>query len=510
MQLSKSDYLLFLKHPAWLWLKKHDKSKLPPVDDNTQAMFDAGFLFESYAERLFPEGIKLGFNEYHEYLSLPDRTREAILSGAKTIFQGRFEANDLTCICDVLHFADKQTVDIYEIKSSTAPKTLHEYDLAFQTLVLEGAGYQVRNIYVIHVNRNFVRQGEVVPEEISVTAEVTAAVKARISEVRGDIKRVMEVVASPTMPNPTPAFSKHGSTPEWIEIYKNLMDIKPGQGTVYDLYSPNAGLILALEDLGIENLLDIPENLGQLSRKQTWQLKAAKEDKVFADENKIKKFLESFEYPLYFLDYETLSSVVPYFDGHRPYQQVPFQYSLHVIEAPGAEPKHVMYLHEENSDPVRKLSESLQQNIGDKGSIVVWNESFEMGCNMDMAKMQPEFADFYQSVNGRVVDLMKPFFDYWYVDKRFGGSASIKKVLPALVPELSHQDLEISEGGAAQRLWMEAVLDGKREGEKEKILKNLRDYCELDTLAMVKIYDFLANFVGLQKESKPQQISLDL
>ena len=509
MQLTKSDYLLFLKHPAWLWLKKHDKDKLPPVDDNTQAMFDAGFLFESYAERLFPEGIRVGFDGYNEYLSMPKRTKEAILKGAKTIFQGRFETDNLTCIYDVVQFVDKETVDLYEIKSSTMPKTLHEYDLAFQWLVLAGAGYKVRKAFVVHVNRDFVRQGEVSPEEIATVAEITSKVEARLKEVEGDIVRAIEVANSDKMPDPTPAFSKHGSTPEWVGIYKNLMNIKEGQGTIYDLYAPNAGLILALEDLGIENLLDIPENLN-LSQKQAWQLKAAKEDKVFADEKKIKKFLEGFKYPLCFLDYETLASVVPYFDGQKPYQQVPFQYSLHVVDSPGATPKHYTYLHGENSDPVPALTESLRKNIGESGSVVVWNESFEMGCNDDMGRMYPEFAEFYSNVNGRVVDLMKPFFNYWYVDKNFGGSASIKKVLPVLVPELSHKDLEISEGGAAQRLWMEAVLDGKREAEKEKILANLDKYCELDTLAMVRIYDYLINYIGLERSTVPEQVSLGI
>ena len=96
--LSKSDYMLFLRHPAWLWLKRYDKNKLPPVDDNTQAMFDAGHDFEKYAESLFPNGVRLGFNNYDEYLSLPARTQESLQHGAEVIFQGRFEVDNLTCI----------------------------------------------------------------------------------------------------------------------------------------------------------------------------------------------------------------------------------------------------------------------------------------------------------------------------------------------------------------------------------------------------------------------------
>ncbi len=116
MQLSKSDYMLFLKHPAWLWLKKHDKDKLGEISDNTQAVFDAGNLFESYAEQLFTGGVRLGFGNYDEYLTLPERTSKALEAGAKTIFQGRFVHDQLTFICDVIQVVDDKTVDLVEIK----------------------------------------------------------------------------------------------------------------------------------------------------------------------------------------------------------------------------------------------------------------------------------------------------------------------------------------------------------------------------------------------------------
>lgn len=146
MLLSKSDYMLFLKHPAWLWLKKYNKSKLPLTDENTQSMFDAGHLFENYAERLFPDGLKLGFENYNEYLSLPGRTIQALKNGTKTIFQGRFEYGHLTFIGDIIRLAGDNTLDLYEIKSTTGIKPGHELDLAFQMFVLESIGFKVGNI----------------------------------------------------------------------------------------------------------------------------------------------------------------------------------------------------------------------------------------------------------------------------------------------------------------------------------------------------------------------------
>jgi len=150
---------------------------------------------------------------------------------------------------------------------------------------------------------------------------------------------------------------------------------------------------------------------------------------------------------------------VPYFDGLRPYQQLPFQYSLHILDAPDAEVRHVEYLHRSNSNPAQPLTEALMSHIGDTGTVVTWNMSFEKTCNTLLGELVPEHADFYTDLNDRIVDLMTPFSKSWYVDSGFKGSASIKKVLPVLVPELSHKILEISDGSTAQRLWMKTILD---------------------------------------------------
>jgi hypothetical protein len=482
--------MLYLRHPAWLWLKKHDKAKLPPVDDSTQAMFDAGFLFESYAEQLFPNAVKLGFNNFNEYRTLPARTKQAISSGAKVVLQGRFEAGNITCIFDVLKKVGENTFDLYEIKSSTSVKSDHEYDLAFQKEVLEESGFRVRKIFVIHVNSDFVRAGDIKVEEISKTEEVTDRVEKLELFTQTNIKRALEVVSQKEIPDISPARAKLGSVYDWLAIYKELADFD--EYSIYHLCSPRAELFADLEKLGIKNISDIPDGF-ELNDKQKRQVAATKLGKVISDKVKIKKFIGKLKFPLYFLDYETLSSVVPYFDGLGPYKQLPFQYSLHVLESPEAELQHFEYLHSDNSNPIEPLSETLKSQIGTKGTVLVWYEGFEKSCNDLMGKIAPQFRDFYKSVNARVIDLMKPFSEGAYVHKDFCGSASIKKVLPVLIPELSYKDLDINKGDAAQRLWMEAVLEGKRETEKEKILADLLKYCELDTLAMVKIYQFLEN-----------------
>ncbi len=484
--LSKSDYLLFLKHPAWVWLKKHDKTKLPPVDDNLQAIFDAGNLFETYAEQLFPGIVRLGFEDHDEYLSLPARTKSELNNGAKIIAQGRFEAEGITCICDILVKVDENTFDLYEIKSSTKAKPEHKLDLAFQMIVLEESGYKVRNISVIHVNNKYIRNGKIDPKQITAVRDITEKVKEKRQATKAGIKKALEVVSSPQIPDISPSLARDTyALAEWLPIYRNLTDVEPY--SIYDLFYAKVDSLGKLEELEIKKLVDIPDDF-PLTDKQRLQVLTTKTNKEIIKKDEIKSFLSKLEFPLYFLDYETLGSTIPYFNGLGPHQQLPFQYSLHTLDSPEGKLRHATYLHRENSNPAQVLSKSLQANIGKKGSVIVWNEGFERSCNKMLGTLAPEFKSFYEDINERIVDLMIPFSKIWYVHKDFGGSASIKSILPVLVPELSYKELDVQEGKAAQRLWMEAVLYGKHDGKKDKILKDLEEYCKLDTLAMVEIY----------------------
>jgi len=488
MILSKSDYTLFLRHPAWAWLKKHDKGKLPPVSANLQAMFDAGYLFESYAEKLFPDGVRVGFKEYGEYLTQPTRTKKAIDDGAKTVFQGRFESNNLTCICDVVTKVDEKTLDLYEIKSSTEAKLIHEHDLAFQMVVLEACGYTVRNIKVLCVNNEYVRHGDIDINQLVSEEDITAVVKERRDDTKDHIGKAIRVLESPTIPDISPVHCGFDSLKEWLEIYRTLTSVAPG--SIYDLCRLNVELIEELDERNIRLIKDIPEDI-KLKSQQLLQVQVTKTNTVKIEKAKIKDFLAKFTFPLYFLDYETLSSVVPLFDGQKAYQQVPFQYSLHVMETPGGELKHYGYLHNERTDPILPITASLQSHIGEMGTILVWYESFEKGRNVEMGCTNEMCFTFYEKVNKRILDLMTPFSQGWYADKDFLGSASIKHVLPVLIPELTYADLAIHEGSSAQRIWMETVLEGKHEKEREQILKDLEEYCKLDTFAMVRIYEKL-------------------
>ena len=449
MQISKSDYMLFLRQPAWIWVKKNDPSKIPPVDAATQAMFDTGHAFEPYVESLFTGGETITWekSDWNSYRTLPVRTLQALESGAKVIFQGRFEWREFTFLPDVIEVVGDKLFDLYEIKSSTRIKPDHLYDLAFQKTVLEGNGFTVRNISVIHVNNQYVRVGEVSPRELTTFADVTAEENEITLKTPEYMEAAKKAAAQAEMPDPNPELAKLGSKSEWMKVYENIFPPEP----------------------------------------KVWPA----DTRPVINKQEIERFLGELQYPLYFFDYETMQGLVPYFDGQRPYQQVPFQYSLHIIREPGAEVEHKEYLHRESTNPAPDLAKQLVEDMGDSGSIITWNMRFEKSVNEELGRMYPEYADRITAINERVVDLMITFKAKWYDDPRFEGSASIKKVLPVVCPELSYKYLGIQDGNSAQRLWMEAVLDETRADQKDQILADLTEYCKMDTWAMMRIWQEL-------------------
>lgn len=250
--------------------------------------------------------------------------------------------------------------------------------------------------------------------------------------------------------------------------------------------------LASLLDDGVMSLKDVPEEM--IGRKlQKAYRTALRTGRAHIDKEGIADWLGGLSYPLYFLDYETWSSAVPAFDGYRPYQQIPFQYSLHVQAKPSAKLEHYEFLATEGGDPVPALAKALAKQIGPTGSVITWNMSFEKARNREMGEHLAKYAEYFEQVNERVVDLGKPFADGHYVHKDFRGSWSIKKVLPVLVPELSYEEMEISNGGEASTSW--PVLTGAtlKPAEKTKLAKDMLAYCQLDTLAMVRILSVLQN-----------------
>ncbi|HEX7259713.1 MAG TPA: DUF2779 domain-containing protein [Candidatus Saccharimonadia bacterium] len=498
--LTKSNYLHFLIHPAYFWLEKHDKEKLPPFDDAAQAIMDAGNEIEEYARERFPLGQLVPGGLFDQIDESTKLLKHA--AAGETLFQAAVLTDQKWYArCDVVIKNNGGSWDIYEIKSATKVKPEHLHDVAFQKIALEECGHPVRNTYIVHISSHYVRQGAVDSQKLFEQVDVTAAVDGLLHKTKRDIAAAQAMMALPECPSDSPALASNWYA--WRDIYRHLHP-EITDLSIYNLARLKPEQLSALAKLGISDMLSIPDSFA-LGSQQKAQLQALRAGEPIIHPVKIAAALAGLAYPLYFFDYETVGPGIPAYDGTKPYQQVPFQYSLHILDKPGGKLRHTEFLATGNANPMPALLEQMQHDIGPIGSVIVWYKGFEMGVNDAMAAIYPEHAAFLHQVNTRVFDLMEIFSNFHYVDAAFGGSASIKKVLPVVVPELTYSDLAIQKGDVASKLW-EQTAQGKITGKQaEKIYADLRIYCGQDTLAMVRIYEFL---MRITKTAPGAQLSL--
>lgn len=390
----------------------------------------------------------------------------------------------LLCKVDMLVPDVKKGWEIWEVKSSGSVKEEHIIDLAFQTYVAEACGVKVSGIKLVHLNTDYVRNGNLDIQQLFQKEDVTKKVRNALTGLGDKIKdlyKTGKLKIAPQIP-----IGSHCFTPYACAYQQICWKAFPPENHIYmipRLRNANE-LILA----GIYSIKDIdPETL---SDKQRLVQEAHIKQTIIMDPHSISNFFSDKVYPYYFFDFETIMPAVPIWDGTRPYMQVPFQYSLHVIREIGAEPEHYEFLDDANgADPRRPLVEQLIKDIGDNGTVWAYNKSFELARLRELADVFKEHRNKLFTIIERLEDLITPFREQWYYNPAMRGSNSIKNVLPVLVPELSYDALEIGSGGEAMDVFLKLVTGDKDAMmNKEQILNDLRKYCKLDTMAMVKIF----------------------
>ncbi len=488
--LTKSDYLKFLIHPAYLWLSKYDKDKLPPFDESGHYHVNQGNEVEALARSLFPDGIMI---ETVLKEAVTD-TNWIISNGSTTLFQASvLTSRNLYARADVL-VKNGLHWDIYEIKAATKVRFDHLNDLSFQKVAFTDYGYKIGQTFVVHINTRFTKDGAINPRHLFKTVNVTDRVDSILDSTKSKIIEAIGVLNLSQCPDLHPI--KATNLGAWLPTYRHLHpSLEPD--SIFRLKRLKPDQLRSWSQSGITKSSQISLS-SKLSREQRAYIEALRLDRPATHRVKIAEWLSQLQYPLYFLDYETYNLAIPLWDKQRPYQQLPFQYSLHIIDMPGGEVRHKEFLSRGSDNPIPQLLLRLERDLGLSGSVLVWFKLFEMSCNNTMSRLQPEYASFLASVNDRVVDLMEVFSNFWYVDPNFGGSVSIKNVLPILVPEMSYADLEIHEGATAQIRWTNSAKGHLTTEENQKVYSDLITYCGQDTLAMVKIYQFLQSISSNQ------------
>ncbi|CAN5666969.1 DUF2779 domain-containing protein [soil metagenome] len=487
MYLSKSDFLKYQCCPSYLWLWKY-KKEVVPVDDEEaiNQRLEQGNEVERFARGLFPNAVLVDCHGK----KARNETEKLVNDGVKEIFQATvYTDKELLAMADIIEFDEPtQTWTLYEVKSTNSVKKEHVYDLAFQRVAFEDAGYKIGKVVVIHLDKTYVRKAVVEPSELLTQTDVTEKVEKILPTIRQQAYDAIEVLNQNDEPKKCSCRLKtrSGHCPTFNYFNPDIPEY-----SVFNISRIGAKNLAVLVDGDIHNVHDVPEDI-KLSIGQKNQVQVAKSKEPIINKPAIEELLGELEFPIYFLDYETVSSALPMFNGCTPFQQIPFQYSLHVLREPDGELEHYEYLGRDSTKPpTPELLASLQKNIGDTGSVIVWYKVFETGRNTEMGKAFPEYAEFLDGINNRVFDLMDIFSKQHYVHHDFKGSSSIKYVLPVLVPEFSYKEMDIQNGLVASIRWYDAVMGNMTADEAKHTFDSLLKYCSLDTLAMVKIYGYL-------------------
>lgn len=478
MRLSKSQFTRGLQCDKSLWLYHH-KRKLREVPDETQqAVFDTGTQVGILAQQLFPNGEEIVYSHDKIHHNIKE-TQQLINKGSKTIYEATFSYQNVLVMVDILH-KGLRGWEMYEVKSSTEVKNVYYDDLAIQYFVVAGAGLTISKSSIVHINNQYLRDGELDINELFVNVNLTKEIKKRQPHVKKELGRLKRMLKKQ---EPEIDIGPHCSDPYGCDFsnycWNHIPDI-----SVFDLSRMRSAQKFELYYNDIIKFEDIPEDV-KLTRGQRIQIEAEIDDKKFIDKDKIKSLLKEIKQPIGFLDFETFNPAVPEFNQQRPYQQIPFQYSLHKYF--GGKLSHYEFLAEPGDDPRKDFIRNLLEDTKTCKAIIVYNKAFESGILKGLGEFWPYYRKKLLNISDRMFDLMIPFQKKDYYVKEMNGSASLKVVLPTLVPTLSYEGLGIADGGMAMNAYASLSLIDN-ETESENIKSNLLEYCKLDTLAMVEIW----------------------
>lgn len=471
MLLTKSDFLVYLDAPCHLWAVKHNQIPEKECNAYIEHLSDQGYEVEAWAWKYVTDVLIPQYGAHPE-----DVMKQA------TVSSDRYEVR-----ADVLirqHGSEKW--DMYEIKSSTEVKKKHIYDATFQAVAVEEK-YPIENVFILHLNRGYIRDGEVYVQDLFVAENITSKVAAYKDEVTALSMLAIKTALASECDGIT------GCSKPRECLCPNLCHPNLPEYSIFDVnrLTQSKKKVEELLASGVRSVYDIPPTF-PLSPLQRFQVQVAQSGEPSIDRSRIGAELAMLRYPLCFIDYETFNPAVPLYDGYRPYDNVPFQYSLHILQEPEGNVEHYEFLHTEQTDPVPAFLRTLRDQLADKGSIIVWNKVFEGNVNKRMAELCPEHSDYCLNMNTRYYDLMLIFQSQWYAHPDFRGSYSIKKVLPVLAPELSYKEMEVGEGATAMATWKRLVFElDVSPVERERLREAMLTYCKMDTFAMVRIWQHL-------------------
>jgi predicted RecB family nuclease len=484
MRLSKSKFVAGCQCLKRLYWQVHQPELAAEADAASEAIMQQGHEVGMLARQLFPGGVEVCERSLDQAIRA---TRELVADpNIPAIFEAVFEHGGVLVKVDVLHRRRDGRWRLIEVKSTTDVKDHHYEDVAIQYRVVSRSGLDLASACLAHVNRGYIYPGgEIDPRRFFRIRNLTRRVQRLQPKLTFQLRSEFTVLAMQEPPDIAPG--RHCTDPVTCEFYERCNPPRPTDHIGY-LPRMHASAVEELEEMGVESIRDIPDEfeLTDIQRRAATCVQTG--EPWYSPE--LGTLLSGLKYPIYFADFETVNPAIPRFAGMRPYDQLPFQWSVHVQRAPEAKPVHFEFFATEASDLRREFIASLCDALGDSGSIVVYHAGFESQRLADLAAWLPQFAGRIKQIQDRLWDLLPIVRNHVY-HPAFAGSYSLKSVLPALVPEMSYKDMEVANGQEAGLAWESLGRGGLDSGEPDRIRKALLDYCRQDTLAMVKLVDTL-------------------
>jgi len=479
--LSKTLFMKGLQCHKALYLEKYQPELKGEMGADLKLRVAGGLEAGNYAKDLFPGGIDVPYEgmTYDDQVAM---TRNELVKGTKTIYEATFSHDGIFVKVDILHKGSKGW-EMYEVKAANDYKEHYLNDISLQYHVATEAGVPIKKASIVYMNRDYVRRGAIEPKKLFVIDEITAQVRDNQAFIRARLDQVRKMLRGDS---PKIDIGLQCTDPYECDFMNHCWEHLPCP-SVFDLCG-SSKIKWALYYEGHHDMAKLP--LDRLEPKQRFQLEAfiGKEQRI--NSTGIRQFLDSLSYPLCFLDFETFEHPLPPFEGTRPYQKIPFQYSLHLIEQKESKPKHYEYLVDPGQDPREEIARGLIEQIPANASILVYHKSFEIGIMKNLKEWFPKYAGKLDEIIDNIRDLKDPFSQRLAYHWKMQGSASLKVVLPAFIPEMTYEDLEITEGGAAQAAYFD-MCEASVPKELKRIRKALLKYCKQDTLAMVKLWRML-------------------
>lgn len=488
---SKSKLMALRQCPKRLWLEVH-RPDLREDSASTEASFQVGFQVGDIAQRIYdPEGRGTLIDVQNEGFDRAFARSAGLLDTTQPIFEAGFSAGGALAFADVMlpeQKDGKQVWRMVEVKSSTRVKDYHRDDVAVQAFVAQSAGVPLTSIALAHIDSSWVYPGDKNYKGLLKENDLTGEAFARSEEVKGWIAKAQNVVSEPS--EPTANTGDHCDIPFECGFYGycSRNDPKP-EYPVYWLPRFPSAKRRELAMQGVHDLKTVPDDL--LNEKQQRVKDHTLTDTVFFDAAGAAADLAAYGYPAYFLDFETIQFAVPIWKDTRPYQQITFQFSLHTLDASG-QLEQTAFLDLSGNDPSELFAHALIGACGKHGPVFVYNAGFEKARICELAERYPYLSEPLLAINTRVVDLL-PIARERYYHPSQQGSWSIKKVLPAVVPELRYDSLDgVQDGGMAMGAFLEGIHPDTSVARKAQIEQQLLAYCNLDTYAMVRLWQVFA------------------